>query len=95
MSEHHYTFHVKMSCGGCSGAVERVLKRLDGMHFPSLTLTLHLEMFPLSSFLLMPTQLSRSDLLHFSTADNPSTSSSILPENSHQVISMDNRTDHT
>src|SRR5579871_2617238 len=31
MSEHHYKFNVQMSCGGCSGAVERVLKKLDGM----------------------------------------------------------------
>lgn len=28
--EHHYTFHVKMTCGGCSGAVERVLKKTEG-----------------------------------------------------------------
>jgi len=31
MSEHQYTFNVSMSCGGCSGAVERVLKKLDGV----------------------------------------------------------------
>jgi copper chaperone len=30
MSEHNYKFNVAMSCSGCSGAVERVLKRLDG-----------------------------------------------------------------
>ncbi len=30
MAEHHYKFNVAMSCGGCSGAVERVLKKLDG-----------------------------------------------------------------
>jgi hypothetical protein len=30
MSEHNYKFNVAMSCGGCSGAVERVLKKLDG-----------------------------------------------------------------
>lgn len=30
MSEHQYKFNVKMTCGGCSGAVERVLKKLDG-----------------------------------------------------------------
>ena len=29
--EHKYLFNVSMSCGGCSGAVERVLKRLDGV----------------------------------------------------------------
>ncbi|ETI21805.1 hypothetical protein G647_05874 [Cladophialophora carrionii CBS 160.54] len=31
MGEHHYKFNVKMTCGGCSGAVERVLKKLDGV----------------------------------------------------------------
>jgi len=31
MAEHHYKFNVKMTCGGCSGAVERVLKKLDGV----------------------------------------------------------------
>jgi len=30
MSEHNYKFEVTMTCGGCSGAVERVLKKLDG-----------------------------------------------------------------
>ncbi|QMW37435.1 hypothetical protein G4B11_000671 [Aspergillus flavus] len=30
MSEHKYIFTVTMSCGGCSGAVERVLKKLPG-----------------------------------------------------------------
>jgi copper chaperone len=30
MEEHHYKFNVSMSCGGCSGAVERVLKKLEG-----------------------------------------------------------------
>jgi len=28
---HTYKFNVAMSCGGCSGAVERVLKKLDGV----------------------------------------------------------------
>lgn len=27
---HNYKFGVTMTCGGCSGAVERVLKKLDG-----------------------------------------------------------------
>jgi len=27
---HTYKFNVAMSCGGCSGAVERVLKKLEG-----------------------------------------------------------------
>ncbi|KAH7084938.1 heavy metal-associated domain-containing protein [Paraphoma chrysanthemicola] len=31
MSTHTYKFNVAMSCGGCSGAVERVLKKLDGV----------------------------------------------------------------
>ncbi|RMD42354.1 hypothetical protein DV735_g2765, partial [Chaetothyriales sp. CBS 134920] len=31
MAEHNYKFNVSMSCGGCSGAVERVLKKLDGV----------------------------------------------------------------
>lgn len=30
MAEHKYKFNVTMTCGGCSGAVERVLKKLDG-----------------------------------------------------------------
>ncbi|KIX04939.1 uncharacterized protein Z518_05810 [Rhinocladiella mackenziei CBS 650.93] len=31
MAEHHYKFNVTMTCNGCSGAVERVLKKLDGV----------------------------------------------------------------
>lgn len=31
MSEHQYKFNVSMSCGGCSGAIERVLKKLEGI----------------------------------------------------------------
>ncbi|RAL00233.1 copper metallochaperone ATX1 [Aspergillus ibericus CBS 121593] len=31
MSDHQYKFNVTMSCGGCSGAVERVLRKLDGV----------------------------------------------------------------
>ena len=30
MAEHNYHFEIKMTCGGCSGAVDRVLKKLDG-----------------------------------------------------------------
>lgn len=30
MAEHNYKFDVTMSCGGCSGAVTRVLTKLDG-----------------------------------------------------------------
>jgi len=29
MSEHTYKFDVKMTCGGCSGAVTRVLQKLQ------------------------------------------------------------------
>lgn len=32
MSTHTYKFNIGMSCGGCSGAVERVLKKLDGIY---------------------------------------------------------------
>jgi copper chaperone len=30
-ADHTYKFNVSMSCGGCSGAVDRVLKKLDGV----------------------------------------------------------------
>ena len=30
MADHHYEFNVKMACGGCSGAIDRVLKKTDG-----------------------------------------------------------------
>lgn len=30
MSEHKYDFEITMTCGGCSGAVDRVLKKLEG-----------------------------------------------------------------
>ncbi|OIW27160.1 hypothetical protein CONLIGDRAFT_682238 [Coniochaeta ligniaria NRRL 30616] len=30
-AEHTYKFNVSMSCSGCSGAVDRVLKKLDGV----------------------------------------------------------------
>ncbi|OJD19255.1 hypothetical protein AJ78_00785 [Emergomyces pasteurianus Ep9510] len=29
-TQHEYKFNVSMSCGGCSGAIERVLKKLEG-----------------------------------------------------------------
>ncbi|KAK4655836.1 Cytosolic copper metallochaperone [Podospora pseudocomata] len=29
--EHKYHFNIVMSCGGCSGAVDRVLKKLEGV----------------------------------------------------------------
>ncbi|KAL8681682.1 MAG: hypothetical protein Q9186_002199 [Xanthomendoza sp. 1 TL-2023] len=28
---HHYKFDITMTCSGCSGAVDRVLKRLEGV----------------------------------------------------------------
>ncbi|KAI0054112.1 copper chaperone taha [Auriscalpium vulgare] len=31
MSDHHYQFDVKMTCGGCSGAVTRVLSKAEGV----------------------------------------------------------------
>ncbi|RYP67462.1 hypothetical protein DL769_005750 [Monosporascus sp. CRB-8-3] len=31
MSEHTYKFNVTMSCGGCSGAINRVLGKLEGV----------------------------------------------------------------
>jgi copper chaperone len=34
MSEHTYKFNVTMTCGGCSGAVNRVLGKLDGPSLP-------------------------------------------------------------
>lgn len=30
MATHTYEFNVTMTCGGCSGAIERVLSRMDG-----------------------------------------------------------------
>ena len=30
MSDHNYKFNVTMTCGGCSGAIERVLKKMEG-----------------------------------------------------------------
>ncbi|KAG9228646.1 hypothetical protein BJ875DRAFT_508386 [Amylocarpus encephaloides] len=31
MPEHNYKFDITMSCGGCSGAVNRVLGKLEGV----------------------------------------------------------------
>jgi copper chaperone len=33
-AQHTYKFNVSMSCGGCSGAVNRVLGKLDGSSPP-------------------------------------------------------------
>jgi len=30
-ASHVYTFNVQMTCGGCSGAVSRVLTKMDGL----------------------------------------------------------------
>ncbi|KAI0035086.1 copper chaperone taha, partial [Vararia minispora EC-137] len=30
-SDHSYEFNVKMTCGGCSGAVTRVLQKAEGV----------------------------------------------------------------
>ncbi|KAG9240149.1 heavy-metal-associated domain-containing protein [Calycina marina] len=30
-AEHTYVFNVSMTCGGCSGAINRVLGKLDGV----------------------------------------------------------------
>jgi copper chaperone len=44
-AEHTYKFNVSMSCGGCSGAVNRVLGKLDGMLCP-----LQLSTYPSALF---------------------------------------------
>ncbi|KAG5930744.1 hypothetical protein E4U53_002141 [Claviceps sorghi] len=31
MATHTYEFNVSMSCGGCSGAIDRVLKKMEGI----------------------------------------------------------------
>lgn len=31
---HTYEFNISMSCGGCSGAIDRVLKKLEGKTTP-------------------------------------------------------------
>lgn len=55
---HAYDFNITMTCGGCSGAVERVLKKLDGLFSSPLP--------PLSSpfyaFSLLPFSLNRVEL---------------------------------
>ncbi|KAG7004659.1 hypothetical protein G7Y79_00024g056090 [Physcia stellaris] len=28
---HHYKFNIKMTCSGCSGAIDRVLKKTEGV----------------------------------------------------------------
>jgi len=46
MSDHTYNFNITMTCGGCSGAVERVLKKLDGPKSHALVLTAVLTLLP-------------------------------------------------
>jgi len=29
--QHHYEFNVKMACSGCSGAIQRVLSKTEGV----------------------------------------------------------------
>lgn len=43
--EHKYHFNIVMSCGGCSGAVDRVLKKLEGKMRPPFPL--HSQRSPL------------------------------------------------
>ena len=38
VEEHNFKFEVQMNCGGCSGSVERVLRKLDGKHPPARSL---------------------------------------------------------
>ncbi|KAK9375569.1 uncharacterized protein V1513DRAFT_24521 [Lipomyces chichibuensis] len=38
MSSHEYQFNVAMSCSGCSGAVNRVLSKLEGVSDIKITL---------------------------------------------------------
>jgi hypothetical protein len=52
-AEHKYQFNVSMSCGGCSGAIDRVLKRMEGACLlspyspdPYLTYLLHPHTLP-------------------------------------------------
>jgi copper chaperone len=45
-AEHTYKFNVSMSCGGCSGAVNRVLGKLDGMYSSSSSLLHRPSPFP-------------------------------------------------
>jgi len=43
MSEHQYKFNVTMTCGGCSGAINRVLGKLDGKPSPHLSNPAHYQ----------------------------------------------------
>lgn len=54
--QHHYKFNVTMTCGGCSGAVERVLKKLDGRRI--LSTCLFTLLYPTQSSLRSRTQLT-------------------------------------
>ena len=40
---HVYKFNITMTCGGCSGAVDRVLKKLDGTAARSQSPWLHMD----------------------------------------------------
>ena len=68
-AEQNYEFGVNMSCGGCSGAVNRVLGKLDGMlsppfcHFSYHCLALQLRFF-LQSLPLPPLLSLRYEVLY-------------------------------
>ena len=53
-AEHKYVFNVSMSCGGCSGAVDRVLKKLEGTVSPFPVLH-HLPSAPVLTWLCLLT----------------------------------------
>ena len=50
-AEHKYVFNVSMSCGGCSGAVDRVLKKLEGTVSPFPSSTTYLPSAPVLTWL--------------------------------------------
>jgi copper chaperone CopZ len=83
MSEHTYKFNVSMSCGGCSGAVNRVLGKLDGM---SSLLFLHILSTswgqalktPLSPYYFEPT----------SSVASPQKASAVSSNSSHSFLNL-------
>jgi copper chaperone CopZ len=58
---HTYKFNVSMSCGGCSGAVDRVLKKLDGSSCPPPLLPPRTPHTPQSRFLQRSLRASGTD----------------------------------
>lgn len=61
--EHKYQFNVSMSCGGCSGAVERVLKKLEGPSKQSSSS----PYYPLLSFFFLPSHILITPLVRLGT----------------------------